>query len=44
MDVLSSTRSDYDGDDVYADWSEPIPGSTDPPALLRSFEPGIARV
>ncbi len=41
---VSITRSDYDGDDVYADWSEPIPGSTDPPTLLRSFEPGIARV
>ena len=42
--ILSIVRSDYDGDDVYADWSESIPGSSDPPALLRSFEPGIARV
>ena len=41
---LSIVRSDYDGDDVYADWSEPIPGSSDPPTLLRSFEPGIGRV
>jgi len=41
---VSILRSDYDGDDVYADWSEPVPGSGGSPTLLRSFEPGIGRV
>jgi len=43
LEPLSAVWSDYDGDEIYADFSV-IPGNPPTVTELRSYEPGVARV